>query len=103
MMLIVTIVLWAFHLGRRRLTSAYNQSKWEILKGSIQVDHQRKKRVEEAFRILGYVEARKQYNLELASDEVWKDVDLLTCYWGGVRCKKQRLRTNVTNVREAFA
>ena len=33
--------------------------------------------------------------METADDEDWTDVDYLTCLWGGVRAKKQRIRRNM--------
>ena len=35
-----------------------------------------------------------QWSLDISDDEVWTDVDYLSCFWGGVRAKKLRLRAN---------
>ena len=69
----------------------------------------------EAIRQLGIVEnPRKswlwdfdfmglnQWSLDTSDDEVWTDVDYLSCCWGGVRAKKQRLRTNMRSAEQAL-
>ena len=43
-----------------------------------------------------------QWSLDTADDEDWTDVDYLTCLWGGVRAKKQRIRRNMRSAKEAL-
>ena len=43
-----------------------------------------------------------QWSLDTSDDEVWSDVDYLSCFWGGVRAKKQRLRTNMLSAKQAL-
>ena len=43
-----------------------------------------------------------QWSQDTATDE-WVDVDYMSCFWGGVRAKKQRLRTNMHSAREALS
>ena len=43
-----------------------------------------------------------QWSLDTSDDEVWSDVDYLSCFWGGVRAKEQRLRTNMLSAQQAL-
>ena len=43
-----------------------------------------------------------QWSLNTADEEEWTDVDYLSCFWGGVRAKKQRLRTNMRSAKHAL-
>ena len=44
-----------------------------------------------------------KWSQDTAGDERWTDVDYMACYWGGVRAKKQRLRTNMHSAKEALS
>ena len=44
-----------------------------------------------------------KWSQDTANDEKWTNVDYMSCFWGGIRAKKQRLRTNMHSAREALS
>ena len=44
-----------------------------------------------------------QGSQDTAVDKRWIDVGYMSCFWGGVRAKKQRSRTNMHSAREALS
>ena len=42
------------------------------------------------------------WGLNTEGGEDWSDVDYLSCFWGSVRARKQRLRTNMRTARDAL-
>ena len=45
---------------------------------------------------------QNQWSLDTSNDEVWTDVDYLSCFWESVRTKEQKLRTNMLSVQQAL-
>ena len=43
-----------------------------------------------------------QWRLDTAGNKDWTDTDYLTCLWGGVRAKKQKIRKNMRSAKEAL-
>ena len=43
-----------------------------------------------------------QWSLDTSDDKVWSDDDYLSCFWGGVKAKKQRLRANMLSAKQAL-
>ena len=44
-----------------------------------------------------------QWSLGISDDEAWTVDDCISCFWGGVRVKKLRLRTNMLSANQAEA